>query len=46
VGTPENRRVEIFLVPMPTLQAEPTSASTPTAPTTTDPKPTFDEPMK
>lgn len=45
-GTPENRRVEIFLVPMPVLGAEPTpTASEPEAPVA-DSQPTYDEPMK
>jgi len=46
VGTPENRRVEIFLVPMPVMQSEPTPTSTPAAQPTADSQPTYDEPMK
>jgi chemotaxis protein MotB len=47
VGTPENRRVEIFLVPMPQIDAETPRTSQPsTDPTTTASEPTYDEPMK
>lgn len=48
VGTPENRRVEIFLVPMPKLENESSAprTTTPPAETASAPERINDEPMK
>jgi chemotaxis protein MotB len=47
VGAAENRRVEIFLVPMPALNMESPAATTPATSTdTAEAQPSFDEPMK
>ena len=46
VGTPENRRVEIFLVPMPSLDATTPTPTESSEPVTSAPPSTTDEPMK